>query len=121
MVKSNKMRVLKFVIGFVVVLIMLGLSALPVLPQAMCQRIENTWATAQTQIKNVVNNVVFPAVYMILAIYSLLSCLWHIWTIESMDSLNSPHRQSCLRVLCFHLQRRCIFGRFFDIKKISSD
>ena len=30
--------------------------------------IESTWTSAQTQIKNVVNNVVFPAVDMILAI-----------------------------------------------------
>lgn len=48
---------------------------------------------------------------------SLLSCLWHIWTTESMDSLNSPHRQSYLCVLCFHLQLRCISGRFFDKRK----
>ena len=30
--------------------------------------IENTWKAAQTQIKNVVNNVVFPVIDMILAI-----------------------------------------------------
>ena len=39
----------------------------------LCRRdvssaIESTWNSAQTQIKNVVNNVVFPAVDMILAI-----------------------------------------------------
>ena len=30
--------------------------------------IENTWKAAQTQIKNVVNNVVFPVIDMVLAI-----------------------------------------------------
>lgn len=30
--------------------------------------IEKTWKTAQTQVKNVVNNVVFPVIDMILAI-----------------------------------------------------
>lgn len=30
--------------------------------------IENTWKSAQTQVKNVVNNVVFPVIDMILAI-----------------------------------------------------
>lgn len=30
--------------------------------------IENTWKAAQTQVKNVVNNVVFPVIDMILAI-----------------------------------------------------
>ena len=69
MVKSNKMRVLKFVVGFAVVLLMLGLSALPVFAAGdVSAAIENTWTTAQTQIKNVVNNVVFPAVDMKLAI-----------------------------------------------------
>ena len=49
--------------------------------------------------------------------YSLLSCLWHIWTTESTDSLNLPQRQSYLRVLCSRLQLHCIFGRFFDKRK----
>lgn len=35
--------------------------------------IENTWTAAQTQIKTVVNNVVFPVIDMILAI--LFACL----------------------------------------------
>lgn len=34
----------------------------------VAQAIESTWDTAQVQIKTVVNNVVFPAVDMILAI-----------------------------------------------------
>ena len=69
MVKSNKMRVLKFVVCFAIVLLILSLSALPVFATGdVSTAIENTWTTAQTQIKNVVNNVVFPAVDMILAI-----------------------------------------------------
>ena len=35
---------------------------------AVASAIEQTWKAAQTQIKNVVNNVVFPVVDMILAI-----------------------------------------------------
>ena len=69
MVKSNKVRILKYIVGFAVVLLLLGLSALPVIATGdVSTAIENTWTTAQTQIKNVVNNVVFPAVDMILAI-----------------------------------------------------
>ena len=69
MVKSYKMKTLKVVIGFAVVLLMLGLSAVTVFATGdVSTAIENTWTTAQTQIKNVVNNVVFPAVDMILAI-----------------------------------------------------
>lgn len=69
MLKSNKMRVLKYIVGFTVVLLLIGLSGLPVFATGdVSTAIQNTWTTAQTQIKNVVNNVVFPAVDMILTI-----------------------------------------------------
>ena len=48
---------------------MFAISALPVFAAGdVSTAIENTWTTAQTQIKNVVNNVVFPVVDTILAI-----------------------------------------------------
>lgn len=69
MLRTNKMRVLKYIVGFTVVLLLIGLSALPVFATGdVSTAIQNTWTTAQTQIKNVVNNVVFPAVDMILTI-----------------------------------------------------
>ena len=69
MIKSNKIKILKFFIGIAVVLLMLGISAVPVFAAGdVSSAIESTWNSAQTQIKNVVNNVVFPAVDMILAI-----------------------------------------------------
>lgn len=44
-------------------------SAVPVFAAGdVAGAIENTWTQAQTQIKTVVNNVVFPVVDMILAI-----------------------------------------------------
>lgn len=69
MIKSNKIKILKFFIGVAVVLLMLGISAVTVFAAGdVSSAIESTWNSAQTQIKNVVNNVVFPAVDMILAI-----------------------------------------------------
>lgn len=69
MIKSNKFKILKLFIGIAVVLLMLGISAVPVFAAGdVSSAIESTWNSAQTQIKNVVNNVVFPAVDMILAI-----------------------------------------------------
>ena len=69
MIKSNKIKILKFFIGIAVVLLMLGISAVTVFAAGdVSSAIESTWTSAQTQIKNVVNNVVFPAVDMILAI-----------------------------------------------------
>ena len=69
MIKSNKFKILKLFIGIAVVLLMLGISAVPVFASGdVSSAIESTWNSAQTQIKNVVNNVVFPAVDMILAI-----------------------------------------------------
>ena len=69
MIKSNKFKILKLFIGIAVVLVMLGISAVTVFAAGdVSSAIESTWNSAQTQIKNVVNNVVFPAVDMILAI-----------------------------------------------------
>lgn len=69
--------------------------------------IESTWTAAQSQIKTVVNNVVFPVVDMILAILFL-----HILITASMDSLNSQHLPYCSPALFSLLQHHCIFGLF---------
>lgn len=69
MIKLNKIKILKFFIGIAIVMLMLGISAVTVFAAGdVSSAIESTWTSAQTQIKNVVNNVVFPAVDMILAI-----------------------------------------------------
>lgn len=69
MIESRKIKLLKWIAGISVILIMLGISAVTVFAAGdVSSAIQNTWNSAQTQIKNVVNNVVFPAVDMILAI-----------------------------------------------------
>lgn len=69
MIKSNKFKILKLFIGIAVVLLMIGISVVTVFAAGdVSTAIQSTWNAAQTQIKNVVNNVVFPAVDMILAI-----------------------------------------------------
>ena len=69
MTKSRKIKLLKWLAGISVILLMLGISAVTVFAAGdVSSAIESTWTSAQTQIKNVVNNVVFPAVDMILAI-----------------------------------------------------
>ncbi|MGO5175151.1 DUF3852 domain-containing protein [Ruminococcus sp. LCP21S3_E8] len=51
------------------VAVMIGVSTIPVFAAGdVSTAIQSTWTKAQTQIKNVVNNVVFPVVDMILAI-----------------------------------------------------
>ena len=51
------------------VAVMIGVSTIPVFAAGdVSSAIQSTWTKAQTQIKNVVNNVVFPVVDMILAI-----------------------------------------------------
>ena len=69
MIKSRKIKLLQWIAGISVILFMLGISAVTVFAAGdVSSAIESTWNSAQTQIKNVVNNVVFPAVDMILAI-----------------------------------------------------
>ncbi len=69
MIKSRKIKLFKLFISVFIVLLMLGVSAVTVCAAGdVSTAIQSTWTAAQTQIKNVVNNVVFPAVDMILAI-----------------------------------------------------
>ena len=65
---KNK-RLLKIVIMCLLIAVMIGVSTIPVFAAGdVSTAIQSTWTKAQTQIKNVVNNVVFPVVDMILAI-----------------------------------------------------
>lgn len=65
---KNK-RLIKIVLMCLLVAVMVGVSTIPVFAAGdVSSAIQSTWTKAQTQIKNVVNNVVFPVVDMILAI-----------------------------------------------------
>ena len=67
--KTNRMKFIKILISIAVVVAMLTVSILPAFAAGdVSSAIQSTWNSAQTQIKNEVNNVVFPAVDMILAI-----------------------------------------------------
>lgn len=67
--KTNRMKFIKILTSIAVVVAMLTVSILPAFAAGdVSSAIQSTWNSAQTQIKNVVNNVVFPAVDMILAI-----------------------------------------------------
>ena len=69
MIKSRKIKSMKWIAGISVILIMFGISGITVFAAGdVSSAIQSTWDSAQTQIKNVVNNVAFPAVDMILAI-----------------------------------------------------
>ncbi len=68
-VKNNRMKLIRILLGIVVIVTMFAVSAIPAFAAGdVSTAIESTWTAAQTQIKNVVNNVVFPAVDMVLAI-----------------------------------------------------
>lgn len=67
--RVKKIKLLKWIAGISIILLMLGISGITVFAAGdVSSAIQSTWNSAQTQIKNVVNNVVFPAVDMILAI-----------------------------------------------------
>lgn len=69
MIKSRKIKLLKWIAGISVILLMLGISAVTVFAAGnVSTAIQSTWNSAQSQIKSVVDNVVFPVVDMILAI-----------------------------------------------------
>lgn len=67
--KIMKKRTLRILVCTAVLMLVVSVSAIPAFAAGdVAGAIENTWKTAQTQIKTVVNNVVFPVVDMILAI-----------------------------------------------------
>ncbi|MCI6652241.1 MAG: DUF3852 domain-containing protein [Ruminococcus sp.] len=66
---AKKKRIFKIAIMCLLIAVMIGVSTIPVFAAGdVSSAIQSTWTKAQTQIKNVVNNVVFPVVDMILAI-----------------------------------------------------
>lgn len=66
---AKKKRIFKIALMCLLVAVMIGVSTIPVFAAGdVSSAIQSTWTKAQTQIKNVVNNVVFPVVDMILAI-----------------------------------------------------
>lgn len=54
--------------------------------------IENTWDTASVQIKQVVNNVVFPVIDLILAVFFFAKLALHILIIAAADTLSGRLR-----------------------------
>lgn len=70
--------------------------------------------SAKTQIKSMVNNVVFPVIDLILSVLFFAKIALRIWTTESMASSSSPRRQSCLPALFSHLLKRFIFGALYQ-------
>ena len=66
---AKKKCIFKIALMGLLVAVMIGVSTIPVFAAGdVSSAIQSTWTKAQTQIKNVVNNVVFPVVDMILAI-----------------------------------------------------
>lgn len=65
--KKNKIR--KIMVCLILVLLMVSVFSINAFAAGdVAGAIENTWNSAQTQIKAVVNNVVFPVIDLILAV-----------------------------------------------------
>lgn len=64
-----KKQTMKLLLCVMMAAVLVTVSAVPVFAAGdVAGAIENTWSAAQTQIKTIVNNVVFPVIDMILAI-----------------------------------------------------
>ena len=61
-------RILTMAAALVLMVVMMALPAFATSTGNVAGAIENTWNAAQGQIKDIVNNVVFPVIDMILAI-----------------------------------------------------
>lgn len=101
MIKSRRTKLIKWLSGVSVILLMFGISAVNAFAAGdVSTAIQSTWTSAQTQIKNVVNNVVFPAVDMILAILFFVKLATAYMDYQNMGSLSSLRLQYFSAVLC---------------------
>ena len=67
--KRKNKRIMTTIVCVLFALVFISMSSLTVFAAGdVSSAIESTWTSAQTQIKNVVNNVVFPVIDMILAV-----------------------------------------------------
>jgi hypothetical protein len=62
--------------------------------------IEGTWKSASGQIKTVVNNVVFPAIDLILAVFFFAKIGMAYFDYRKADNLSGRHRRFYLPALC---------------------
>ena len=64
-----KRKPIKILLGIAIISIAAALCAIPSFAAGnVSSAIESTWKSAQSQVKSVVNNVVFPVIDMVLAI-----------------------------------------------------
>lgn len=67
--KINYKRFTVMLVLSLLLVCMMGTTAFAAGTGDVAGAVQNTWATASTQIKSVVNNVVFPAIDLILAVF----------------------------------------------------
>ena len=67
--KINYKRFTVMLVLSLLMVCMMGTTAFAAGTGDVAGAVESTWATASTQIKSVVNNVVFPAIDLILAVF----------------------------------------------------
>lgn len=67
--KINYKRITVMLVLSLLMVCMMGTTAFAAGTGDVAGAVESTWATASTQIKSVVNNVVFPAIDLILAVF----------------------------------------------------
>lgn len=78
--------------------------------------IEQTWSSIRGQIQNVVNNVVFPAVDMILAVVFFVKLSSAYFDYRKHDSLILQLPPSCSPAWCSPSPLRCISGKCWGYK-----
>ena len=97
----RKFNCKRLVVMMIVVLAMVCLTATTAFAAGtgdVAGAVESTWTTASAQIKTVVNNVVFPAIDLILAV--LPSWVPLISSIANPASLSGRLRPFCLLAWC---------------------
>ena len=68
-VKTNKQKLQKLILIIIVIILLVSCTIQPIFAQGdVAGVIQSTWEQAENQIKQVINNVVFPALDLVLVI-----------------------------------------------------
>lgn len=114
------MKKFKWMIALIVVLLlttMFSMTAFATNTGNVAGAVEGTWKAASSQIKTVVNNVVFPAIDLVLAVLFFVKVATAYMDYRKHGQIEWLRLPFCLQVWYLVCSRRCMCGRLLESKK----
>ena len=114
------MKKFKWMIALIVVLLltaMFSMTAFATNTGNVAGAVEGTWKAASSQIKTVVNNVVFPAIDLVLAVLFFVKMATAYMDYRKHGQIEWHRLPFCLQDWFSACSRQCMCGRLLESKK----